>query len=252
MEEEEPNLVGASRIRPYLYLGSIDSVRYIDKSWWVLSIVVEKPTGEHLVREKHLHISLRDSPGEPLGPWLGKGVEFIEAAIEKENNILVHCEYGISRSASFVIAYIIKHDKVHFEDALSVVKQRRSVVCPNPGFAHALMEFAKQTNSGVTNPSSTPLLYAIVNGGENNNYNSWIISSKEQLIMEIEECLDAYGSASARDVQLRNNLGEMLKRQAAWKDIVVQAITEVKNANNIDLPRLPQYCNELLNIVLLS
>ena len=70
------------------------------------------------------------------------------------------------------------------------------------------------------------------------------------LIFELEQCLETYGSSSERDVKLRKQLGEKLKQQVANRDIVLQCITEVKNSNNIDLPRLVQYCDELISIVL--
>ena len=48
--------------------------------------------------------------------------------------MLVHCQQGVSRSASIVIAFLIKKFKVCYKDALDFVKKKRSIVNPNEGF----------------------------------------------------------------------------------------------------------------------
>lgn len=63
----------------------------------------------------------------------------------------MHCVAGISRSASVVIAYLMKHKKyslshvcTFFEiliQALNKVKRRRNIVNPNKGFLLQLEEF---------------------------------------------------------------------------------------------------------------
>jgi protein-tyrosine phosphatase len=50
----------------------------------------------------------------------------------------VHCAAGVSRSASFVIAYLIKKKEMLYPDALKYVKERRRVICPNGGFKKQL------------------------------------------------------------------------------------------------------------------
>ena len=48
--------------------------------------------------------------------------------------MLVLCAAGISRSASIVIAYIMRQQRLSFSAARSLVKSRRSAVNPNLGF----------------------------------------------------------------------------------------------------------------------
>jgi protein-tyrosine phosphatase len=62
------------------------------------------------------------------------GVEFIKNAVSKEESILVHCNAGVSRSASFVIAYYIKEHGMGYEEALAYVKSKRKSIWPNLGF----------------------------------------------------------------------------------------------------------------------
>lgn len=73
-------------------------------------------------------------------------IEFIEESLKKNENILVHCAAGVSRSASIVIAYIMKTKKLKFEEAFNLVKSKRSIICPNRGFRSQLMDFEKSLN----------------------------------------------------------------------------------------------------------
>lgn len=48
---------------------------------------------------------------------------------------------GVSRSASTVIAYAMKEFGWSLEEALTFVKQRRSITRPNQGFMRQLAEY---------------------------------------------------------------------------------------------------------------
>ncbi|XP_014664318.1 PREDICTED: dual specificity protein phosphatase 12-like isoform X2 [Priapulus caudatus] len=61
---------------------------------------------------------------------------FIEDGCES-GGILVHCLVGVSRSATLVIAHLMKKEAVTMEKALAKVRQIR-FVSPNPGFKHQL------------------------------------------------------------------------------------------------------------------
>lgn len=55
----------------------------------------------------------------------------------------MHCQAGVSRSASIVIAYVMFKLKLKFEDALNYVKERREFIYPNEGFILQLKDFEK-------------------------------------------------------------------------------------------------------------
>lgn len=50
----------------------------------------------------------------------------------------MHCGAGVSRSAAFVIAYLMKMQRLTFHEALNYCRKKRSVVCPNLGFEKQL------------------------------------------------------------------------------------------------------------------
>jgi dual specificity phosphatase 12 len=61
-------------------------------------------------------------------------IDFVQAAHKNKENVLIHCIQGISRSVTFVIAYIIFKYGYDYKKAESFVKQKRSIACPNNGF----------------------------------------------------------------------------------------------------------------------
>lgn len=61
-------------------------------------------------------------------------VEAFNRISKNNNRVFVHCAMGVSRSATFVIMFIMKKYRIPFEEALDFVRDRRNVVDPNEGF----------------------------------------------------------------------------------------------------------------------
>jgi len=57
---------------------------------------------------------------------------------------LVHCFAGHSRSASFVIAYLMKYYEMTYDDALEFVQKKRETVSPNDGFVTQLRSYGQR------------------------------------------------------------------------------------------------------------
>lgn len=68
----------------------------------------------------------------------------MQAAHKNKENVLIHCIQGISRSITFVIAYIIFKYGYDYKKAESFVKQKRAIACPNNGFMVELIQFHKR------------------------------------------------------------------------------------------------------------
>lgn len=81
------------------------------------------------------------SPAPPLSP-------------HEQRSVVVHCAMGVSRSASVVIAFLIRHRDMSLVDALALVRARRFVAYPNKGFLRSLRAFESQCRGGA--PSSLP------------------------------------------------------------------------------------------------
>lgn len=93
---------------------------------------------------KHLHFSLADSPEVDISQIFSETFDFIDACLTSNQKIVVHCQAGISRSASVVIAYVMRKQKMTFDTAYKVVKSKRSIINPNFSFCCALKKFEKE------------------------------------------------------------------------------------------------------------
>ncbi len=136
-----------SQIFPWLYLGSYRNA--CDKEdlkdlniTYILNCATEcydyYPNDFH-----YCHLQINDLPSFNLIPYLNKAINFIEEAHKNNCNILVHCQLGISRSTSCVIAYMIKVLKYNALTALQFIKGKRKQVMPNFGFLEQLIQFEK-------------------------------------------------------------------------------------------------------------
>ena len=76
-----------------------------------------------------------------------RSTAFINSAIKRKHNILVHCKMGISRSATIVTAYLIKYKKMSVNDALLLVKKKHAPTFPNKGFLKQLIDWHKTVNN---------------------------------------------------------------------------------------------------------
>ena len=58
--------------------------------------------------------------------------------------VLVHCMQGVSRSSTVVLAYLMRHRGMSFEDALALAQEKRPRVKPNAGFVAQLQRYEKE------------------------------------------------------------------------------------------------------------
>ncbi|CAG8484044.1 10472_t:CDS:2 [Ambispora gerdemannii] len=68
---------------------------------------------------------------------------FIDEARSAGRNILVHCQCGVSRSASLIIAYVMKMNRMTLNQAYEFVKDRSSYISPNMSLVYQLVDFEK-------------------------------------------------------------------------------------------------------------
>lgn len=68
---------------------------------------------------------------------------FITDAIMNNENVLIHCAYGRSRSATITAAYLIKTFGMNLERVLSVLKSKREIVEPNSNYVKQLGDYYK-------------------------------------------------------------------------------------------------------------
>ena len=73
-------------------------------------------------------ISILDRPkaAKKIKSHFNNAINFIDNALKNDNfRVLIHCEEGISRSATITIAYIMKSQQMKYKDALQFVKSKK-------------------------------------------------------------------------------------------------------------------------------
>jgi dual specificity phosphatase 12 len=146
--EKEPYDLTLHHIRPGLYLGSrlasVDrqllAARNIRR---VLTVGPARELTQPFSDIKYKRFPIDDKDGVNLLKGLPAAFSFIDDALKKNESVLVHCLAGISRSASIVIAYVMKSEGLQFEQALLAVQTRRNEVFPNIGFKKQLVCFGE-------------------------------------------------------------------------------------------------------------
>ncbi|XP_012270303.1 dual specificity protein phosphatase MPK-4 [Orussus abietinus] len=96
------------------------------------------------------YIQVTDMPREDLLTYFDDSYQFIQNALESGGRILVHCYFGVSRSATIVIAYIMKKQGISYYSAFETVKTKRCFVGPNPGF-EAQLKLYREMNFSIDN-----------------------------------------------------------------------------------------------------
>ena len=132
------------KIDENLYLGNVMAANNVEdlkakgikKVLTVMDFEIPKYDEKDFV---HKVFYIEDYSGQNIIQYFGECLNFIKG----EENVLVHCMAGASRSATIVIAYLMWTKKMKFDDALEFAKNKRSIVYPNRGFREQLKMFEK-------------------------------------------------------------------------------------------------------------
>ena len=84
---------------------------------------------------------IQDFPKQKIIQYFDETHEWINKMYQEGRNILIHCAAGVSRSTSFVIAYIMKEKKMPYHEAYQLVKEKRKWANPNSGFREQLIDY---------------------------------------------------------------------------------------------------------------
>lgn len=141
----------AHEILPGVYLGDI-VVAYNKPYLQLLGIKTiintAKEAPNYFPNEfTYYNIGFEDTGRPAIRPELRQLFELIEATLQRGENILLHCMGGVSRSATFMIAYVMWKQKLGFEEAFDYVRSRRQIVNPKPGFLEQLQAYGHELAS---------------------------------------------------------------------------------------------------------
>jgi protein-tyrosine phosphatase len=89
-------------------------------------------------------IPILDEENVNIKYYFHRAIDFINEGIDAGGNVLVHCVWGMSRSATIVMAYLMNRCGVDFPEAYNFVRISRPIVSPNKGFIRQLMEYSDE------------------------------------------------------------------------------------------------------------
>ncbi|CEP63123.1 mitogen-activated protein kinase tyrosine protein phosphatase SDP1 LALA0_S07e02894g [Lachancea lanzarotensis] len=127
----------------YLYLCSEPSITDLERFDVTLNVAQEvsnlrtmlPPTKQ--VDYHHIHWSHTSKICSDL-PQLTR---IIHEAVEARRTVLVHCQCGVSRSASLIVAYIMRYENLPLHDAYNKLKSVAKDISPNMSLIFQLMEW---------------------------------------------------------------------------------------------------------------
>ncbi|GFT27799.1 dual specificity protein phosphatase 4 [Nephila pilipes] len=141
-------LGGPVEILSHLYLGSArDAARKEQlQQLGVTALLNVTQLCPNLFQEAFLYkcIPVRDTGGEDIAAHFQEAINFIDQVKAQNGKVLVHCQAGISRSATICIAYLMATKRLRMEEAYKYVKSRRKIVSPNFSFMGQLLTFENQ------------------------------------------------------------------------------------------------------------
>ena len=86
---------------------------------------------------RYLRVPIYDSPAEDAGEHFDAVLDFIASRLHY-GGVLVHCNRGVSRSATFVVAHLMKTRGLDPASALELVREVRPQAEPNKAFLKQL------------------------------------------------------------------------------------------------------------------
>ncbi|KAL5021476.1 hypothetical protein ScPMuIL_000631 [Solemya velum] len=150
-------------ILPFLYLGDYSHASKLQvlQNTGITAIINVSISCDNKFEEtyRYMNIPVEDNNCAELFPWFSEAIAFIDAVKQEGGRVLVHCQAGISRSATICLAYLISTSHFNLESAYENIRAKRSVIAPNLNFMRQLQDFEKTIlpDSNVK-PASSPSL----------------------------------------------------------------------------------------------
>ncbi|CAI4050150.1 tyrosine/serine/threonine protein phosphatase MSG5 SKDI_14G2690 [Saccharomyces kudriavzevii IFO 1802] len=132
-------------VPPNLYLYSEPKLEDILSFDLVINVAKEIPNLESLIppemarKVRYYHIEWTHT--SKIVSDLSRLTHIMHTAYLQNKKILVHCQCGVSRSASLIVAYIMRYYGLNLNDAYNKLKTVAKDISPNMGLIFQLMEW---------------------------------------------------------------------------------------------------------------
>ncbi|XP_068819150.1 dual specificity protein phosphatase 21 isoform X1 [Capricornis sumatraensis] len=141
----QPAAHGLSQITKSLFLSNAVAAK--DKAMLstnhittIISVSVEA-TDTSFEDIQYVKLPLADGPNSRLYEFFDFVADHIHSVEMKQGQTLLHCAAGVSRSATFCLAYLMKYHSMSLLDAHMWTKSCRPIIRPNNGFWEQLIHY---------------------------------------------------------------------------------------------------------------
>lgn len=135
--DTKPDDVPAEVVQ-HLYIGSQDCATQTVLNKYDIKHVLSLGISVDTKDVNYKFVECLDLPDTDIKPVLADSLGFIHNAVTSKENILVHCNAGVSRTSMIVIGYLMLYRRMEFIDAYNLVKSKRPAIQPNTGFKQQL------------------------------------------------------------------------------------------------------------------
>jgi protein-tyrosine phosphatase len=136
----------ATLVLPNIYLGNIYNARnyykLVDINIGLVVNCTEEISDYFPDSFRYIRAPIRDSSGSSISLYIDNIVDMVYNFLKENPNksVLFHCYMGSSRSASFLLAYMVKYMDIDLESATKFIKELRPIVNINSSFYRELKE----------------------------------------------------------------------------------------------------------------
>ncbi|ODV83069.1 hypothetical protein CANARDRAFT_203948, partial [[Candida] arabinofermentans NRRL YB-2248] len=140
-------------LEPNLYLYSEPTINQILEFDLIINVAMELTNyTEYIIENNNNNNNTNNNLQYLYIPWthtsrlindFPKLTKLINDSLLKNKKILIHCQCGVSRSASLILAYFMKFFKIGYIDAYNMLKLKAPKISPNMTLIYELMEWGK-------------------------------------------------------------------------------------------------------------
>lgn len=138
-------MLGISEVIDNLYISGLETRQAILNKGIrsVINISSECPAQDLGPTVEYEKVSILDLPTTSILPYFDRLADRINDNLQQGKKTLVHCYVGRSRSASIILAYLMKYQQMSLREAFHYLRSRRHIIGPNFGFIKQLIAYEK-------------------------------------------------------------------------------------------------------------
>jgi O-acetyl-ADP-ribose deacetylase (regulator of RNase III) len=132
-----------SQILPNIFIGNYLAVdNKIIKMFNISGVIVaaEGIDTSKINIQNIIKLEWTEQDDEDLYPGIIKSFGFLEEHFSNNSKILVVCRFGMNRSVTVVLAWLMMYHNMDFDYALNFIKNKRPIVCPIPTYINKLIK----------------------------------------------------------------------------------------------------------------